>query len=67
MINRLKLMLYYNLELSRLNLIACFLKFQLMILNIEKKWVLFKMKLLKILTKKRMMEMSFFSYFIIFK
>lgn len=51
MIDRLKLMLYYNFELNRLNLIACFLKFQLMILNIEKKWVLFKIKLLKILYK----------------
>ena len=51
MIDRLKLKLYYNLELNRLNLIACFLKFQLMILNIEKKWVLFKIKLLKILYK----------------
>lgn len=51
MIDRLKLKLYYNLELSRLNLIACFLKFQLMILNIEKMWVLFKIKLLKILYK----------------
>lgn len=51
MIDRLKLKLYYNLELSRLNLIACLLKFQLMILSIEKKWVLFKMKLLKILYK----------------
>ena len=51
MINRLKLMLYYNLKLSRLNLIACFLKFQLIILNIENKWLLFKIKLLKILCK----------------
>ena len=52
MINRLKLMLYYNFELNRLNLIACFLKFQLIILNIEKKWILFKIKLLKIFLRK---------------
>lgn len=51
MIDRLKLMLYYNFELSRLNLIACFLKIQLIILNIENKWLLLKIKLLKILCK----------------
>lgn len=51
MMDRLKLMAYYNLELIRLNLIACLLKFQLMILSIEKMWVLFKIKLLKILYK----------------